>query len=122
MRKADFAKCLGAGLVLGLCFVQPAQSQAPESEPDRVQVFYPKGECETGVIEIEVYDRSTQKWQPHAEHPQIEADSCQVEDPGVLLQELRVRCADPKHPARSSEWLTGVEVFEPLANTRCQSQ
>lgn len=122
MRKTRCAKWWVVGLALGFGLAQEALSQTPTPEEDRVQVFYPKGECETGLIEIEVYNRTTRAWQPHAEHPQIEADTCQREDPGVLLQELRVRCADPEHPARASEWRVGAEVFKPLASSQCKPE
>ena len=122
MRHTRFVREWAVGFCLIFCFMQEALGQTPTSQEDRAQVFYPKGECETGVIELEVYERNTQSWRPHAEHPQIKADTCQWEDPGILLQELRVRCADPEQPARASEWLTGVEVFQPLSSALCQPE
>ncbi len=97
-----------------------ASAQTPSAE-DRVQVFYPKGSCETGWIDLEVYDRDAQVWLPHPDHPRISVDTCQHEDPGILLQELRVRCADPANRARVSPWRVGAEVFKPVAPERCQT-
>ncbi len=86
---------------------------------DPVQVFYPAGDCTTGVIEIELFNRAVNQWQPHPAHPRIMADTCQTEDAGDLLNEIRVRCIDPANPARASDWLLGVQVFEPAGAPGC---
>ena len=92
----------------------------PSPGENQVLVFYPKGDCGTGWLDIEVYDRDARVWLSHAEHPRIATDSCQVEDPGILLQELRVRCADPANRARVSSWRVGGEVFKPVAAEKCK--
>lgn len=88
-------------------------------ETERVHVLYPRGECETGVIEIEVWSRSNRRWVPHPEHPRIPGDTCQSEDPGILLNELRVRCVDPGDARRRSTWLVGVDIRRPAPDSRC---
>ena len=94
----------------------------PTPGENQVLVFYPKGDCGTGWLDIEVYDRDVRVWLSHAEHPRIATDSCQVEDPGILLQELRVRCADPANRARVSSWRVGAEVFKPVAADKCKKE
>ena len=113
-------KALLLWLVLqGFFSASPAMAD-PILGEDQVLVFYPKGDCGTGWLDIEVYDRDIRAWLSHADHPRIATDSCQVEDPGVLLQELRVRCADPASRARVSSWRIGAEVFKPVAAQKCQ--
>lgn len=106
-----------------LSFLVPLTGWA-ESPPveDRVLVFYPKGDCETGWIDIEVYDRDIQTWRAHAEHARVATGSCQLEDPGILLQEIRVRCADPDNRARVSTWRVGAEVFAPVGAEQCPEE
>jgi len=94
----------------------PGEASGPT---DPVRVFYPAGNCATGVIEIELWDRAARAWQPHPAHPRIMADTCQTEDAGDLLNEIRVRCIDPASPARASGWTTGVQVWEPAGAPGC---
>lgn len=97
----------------------PAAGQSSEPR-DPVRVFYPKGDCATGVIEIELWNRAAQAWEPHPAHPRIMADTCQTEDAGDLLNEIRVRCTDPASPARASDWTLGVQVYEPAGAPGCE--
>jgi hypothetical protein len=92
---------------------------AGREPPDPVQVYYPGGRCQTGVLEVEVFSRSLQIWQPHPTHWRILADTCQLEDAGELLNELRVRCVDVDDPARASVWQTGVQVYQPADAPGC---
>ena len=55
---------------------------------DPVQVYYPAGQCETGVLEIELWHRASKAWRPHPDHPRIMAGTCQLEDAGDLLIQL----------------------------------
>lgn len=112
---------LALGLALGFLSVPEGLCQTASPE-QRVQVFYPKGECETGWIDVEIYNRDLRAWEAHAEHPRVELGRCQLEDPGVLLQELRVRCADPHNRARVSDWRVGVEVFKPVKAEQCEGK
>lgn len=87
---------------------------------DPVHVFYSAGACTTGVLEIELWSRTVLAWRPHPDHPRIMADTCQLEDAGDLLNEIRVRCTDPANPARASDWITGVQVYEPADAPGCR--
>ena len=106
---------------LFLLLAPVAVAESP-STGDRVQVFYPKGDCETGWIDIEVYDRDVETWRAHSDHPRVATGTCQFEDPGVLLQEIRVRCADPQNRARVSAWRVGAEVFTPVSSGKCRKK
>ena len=88
---------------------------------DPVRVHYPAGECTTGVLEVELFNRVVKEWRPHPAHARILADTCQTEDAGDLLNELRVRCIDPGNPARASDWLMGVQVYQPASAPGCVS-
>ena len=106
-----------------LVLLRPPSAMAePPSSEDRVRVFYPKGDCETGWIDIEVYDREVETWRGHADHPRVATGTCQFEDPGVLLQEIRVRCVDPQNRARVSAWRVGAEVFAPVNSGTCGTE
>jgi hypothetical protein len=110
---------IGALLTLA-CLAGVALAGDPSEE--LVRVFYPRGDCQTGIIALEIYDRSKPAWVPHPTHPQIEADTCQLELAGRLLQEIRFRCIDPDDPARASDWVVGVDVFRPRAAPQCESE
>lgn len=88
-----------------------ASAQAPEEPEDLVEVFYPNGACQSRWIEVETFDRETRVWLPHAHHPHVRGDSCQMEDAGTLLNELRMRCFDPEGVRLPSAWTIGVDVF-----------
>lgn len=99
--------------------MSPIASWAVEAPHDPVRVFYPAGECTTGVLELELWNRVVEEWRPHPAHARIMGDTCQVEDAGELLNEIRVRCIDPANPARASQWRTGVQVYEPSDAPGC---
>ena len=109
------------GLLLGSALVATgvAPATAGAQTEDHVRVFYPRGECETGVIEIEVFHRASSAWQRHPAHWRIPAATCQEELAGILLQEIRYRCVDPDSPSRASAWTVGVDVFESVSADRC---
>jgi len=83
--------------------VGPTQADAP------VLVYYPAGEC-AGELEVEIYDRGSGAWVPHAEHPRLPPGACRSERSGQLFNELRVRCADPAGRRAPSAWVVGAEV------------
>jgi hypothetical protein len=86
---------------------------------ERATVFYPLGACATGWLEVEVFERDAGSWRAHPRHPWLRAGSCVQEDPGVLLNELRVRCADPGGVFAPSRWLVGVELRGVAAGSAC---
>ncbi|MCG8592030.1 MAG: hypothetical protein MJE66_22260 [Proteobacteria bacterium] len=92
---------------------------APERAPAVAWVLYPGGECETGWIEVERYDREIRAWRAHAHHPRVRADACRREDVSSLLNELRVRCIDPSGARPPSPWRVGAELQKPLSRDRC---
>jgi hypothetical protein len=107
--------------------VPPAASRAPAARADapggkaagRVTVLYPRGACVTGWLEVEVFERGAGSWRPHPLHPWLRSGSCAEEDPGVLLNELRVRCADPDGAFTPSRWRVGAELRERVAAGAC---
>jgi hypothetical protein len=107
------------GLVLAAMLLAGLTQAADRGPSDPVQVHYPRGGCETGVLEIEVFSRSLKRWQPHPAHWRILADTCQQEDAGELLNELRVRCIDLANPGRASPWRIGVQVYQPAEAPGC---
>jgi hypothetical protein len=119
-RARTLATCL-ALLGLGVLPLEVACASGAGDSEDRVRVLYPAGECDSHVIEIEVFDRASGKWQPHPEHWRVQAGTCQEEIAGLLLQELRYRCIDPELPSRNSEWVVGVDVFDPVAASKCEA-
>ncbi|MAJ59787.1 MAG: hypothetical protein CL936_06680 [Deltaproteobacteria bacterium] len=111
-------RCSPLGLLATIGLFSALGAGTPPHDP--VQVFYPQGECETGVLEIELWNRTLKAWRPHPDHPRVMANTCQTEDAGDLLNEIRVRCADPANAARGSSWVTGVQVYEPSGAPGCQ--
>jgi hypothetical protein len=92
---------------------------AVRAEP--VTVMFPEGDCSTGRLEVQVFGRATRAWQPHPQHPQLTTGRCVTLDSGVLLNELRVRCVDPKSRFAPSEWVVGAEVFRAGDASDCES-
>jgi hypothetical protein len=87
----------------------PTTRANPASEPAHVLVYYPAGAC-TAELEIELYDRAAGVWRPHPDHPRLPPGACAREPSGQLLNELRVRCADPSGARRPSPWVVGAEL------------
>jgi hypothetical protein len=107
-------------LALGVIALGVTMGNGPaNSDDDKVSVHYPKGDCETGLIEVQVFDRPARQWRPHRDHPQVLAGTCQREDPGILLSEIRIRCIDPQGTRQPSDWQVGFDVFRPRAAPAC---
>jgi len=87
-----------------------------QAEP--VTVFFPRGDCESGVIEVQIYDRERRLWIPHSS-PRVRAGVCRTEDSGDLLNEFRVRCIDPSGRRMPSRWVVGAEVFRTAPRSTC---
>jgi len=109
------ALLLGAG---ASAVASPGGSRGADLR-DPVYVFYRAGDCPGEALELEVWDREARAWRPHSRHPRVPVESCQLEDAGVLLNELRWRCADEPREDPSAGWVTGLDVFDPEVMQRC---
>jgi hypothetical protein len=87
---------------------------------ESVTVMFPAGDCATGQLEVEVFDRASGSWRAHPSHPRLAAGRCVTEDSGTLLNELRVRCVDPRAHRAPSEWIVGAEVFRAGSAADCE--
>lgn len=105
------------GRLLGLLWLLVSSGVAAQPL-DPIRVYYPAASCRSGILEIEVWNRDRSGWEPHPEHPRIVGDTCHVEDAGVLLNEVRIRCIDATSgpPAR---WRVGVDVWSPVWMETC---
>jgi len=97
----------------------PGFAMAWGSTMDPVFVFYPRGSCSGERIALEVWNRDEQRWAEHPQHPVIPVDTCQLEDAGVLLNEIRWRCLERGHSDQEQGWSVGVRVFENAVMQRC---
>ena len=94
--------------------------QAPSSgTPALERVVFPAGQCPTGWLEVQVFDRAGAKWRGHTGNGRIRAGSCLRIDPGQLLNEVRVRCIDPADERTPSEWVLGFDMPETGAPDPC---
>jgi hypothetical protein len=75
-------------------------------------------DCDSQVLEVELWSRSRAEWIPHDDHALILAGSCQIEDAGYLINEIRMRCVDSELAGRDA-WITGVQVFRPGVVGEC---
>jgi len=83
---------------------------------DPIRVYYEGSSiCDDTALDVEVWNREQERWEPHPVHPRITADTCQVEDAGILLNEVRYRCAGPE----PGPWYVGVDVFRPGVLEAC---
>jgi hypothetical protein len=98
-----------------------ARADAADRIVDPVRVFYDGGDCGTEAIEIEVFDRAAAVWITHPDHPRVPVPSCQVEDAGGLLNELRWRCFEPDAGDFPPPW-RNLAVFEPEVLSHCVLQ
>jgi len=103
-----------AALVL-LALPRPALAWGSTMDP--VFVFYPRDFCGGERIALEVWNRDEQRWVKHPRHPVVPVDSCQLEDAGTLLNEIRWRCLDGERDEQG--WSVGVRVFEPSVMQHC---
>jgi hypothetical protein len=106
-------------LALFALLALPRLAMASGSTIDPVFVFYPRDFCSGEQIALEVWDRTEQRWATHPRHPVIPVDSCQLEDAGVLLNEIRWRCLERGHSDWDKGWSVGVRVFESTVMQRC---
>jgi hypothetical protein len=119
VRPADTLLALCAAIALLSLLALPRLAMAWASTMDPVFVFYPRDFCSGERIELEVWRRDEQRWVEHPRHPVIPVDSCQLEDAGVLLNEIRWRCLERDRSNRDQGWSVGVRVFEPSVMRHC---
>ncbi|MBW2715927.1 MAG: VWA domain-containing protein, partial [Deltaproteobacteria bacterium] len=86
---------------------------------DPVFVYYPRDFCSSNQIALEVWKRDERRWVEHPRHPVVPVDSCQLEDAGILLNEIRWRCFDLDGSDPEFGWSVGVRVFEPGVMQHC---
>jgi hypothetical protein len=86
---------------------------------DPVFVFYPQEFCSSEWIALEVWNRDERRWVAHPSHPVIPTDSCQLEDAGILLNEIRWSCHERGRPDTTKFWNAGVRVFDAAIMQRC---
>jgi len=97
----------------------PRLAVAWGSTMDPVFVFYPRDICSGDRIALEVWSRDEQRWIEHPRHPVVRLDSCQLEDAGVLLNEIRWQCFDAKRSEPDPHWNVGVRVFDSEIMQHC---
>lgn len=97
----------------------PAPPLPTPSAAGRVRVLLPAGDCPTGRLELQVFDREAQAWVPHPGHPRPRAGSCLEARADRLLSELRVRCIDPEGRRAPSAWVEGVRLDAPADPAAC---
>jgi hypothetical protein len=118
---ASLPRWFAAALVVSLA-VPAAASSKPAGGADAhdpVYVFYPRGSCQEDAIELEVWNRESSAWAAHPEHARVPVESCQLEDAGILLQEIRWRCIETTPAALAPAWVVGLDVFNPNVMERC---
>lgn len=97
---------------------QTISSRGRCGQADLTTVLFDKS-CPSQVLEIEIWNRTTNRWQLHPEHPRILSGSCQLEDAGYLMNEIRVRClrmeGQPIEP-----WTDGIKVYDPGIVDACE--
>lgn len=104
--------------LLLLLLGQTISSRGRCGSADLTTVLFDKP-CPTQVLEIEIWNRTTSRWELHPEHPRILSGSCQLEDPGYLMNEIRVRCLRlDDHTAEP--WTDGIKVYDPGIVDACE--
>lgn len=93
--------------------------QWSETGFDPILVLFSSGGCESRVVDVELWSRDQEAWAPHPRHPRLVTGGCEVEDAGKLLNEIRIRCADPTGERDASPWRVGVNVWRPLGESAC---
>jgi len=119
MKPSFCSRLAAAALALAAPASAAAQDDTDSSwATDPVHVYYDGGDCGTDAIELQVFDREDGAWRPHPHHVRVPVPSCQIEDAGVLLNELRWRCAIEPEPEFPSVWRI-FRVWDPDVMSRC---
>lgn len=94
----------------------PRDSLGMRRAADPIHVFHARGPCEGSHLQLEIFHRDLRVWAPHPAHERVPVETCQVEDAGKLLNELRWRCEDP---GLHNPWNVGLNVFDPRVTESC---
>lgn len=87
---------------------------------DPVYVYYPRASCRGDEIDLQIFSRREKKWVTHPAHQRIPIESCQLEDAGVLWNELRWRCVEKRVEGEMPpSWVKGLDVFDPEVMEHC---
>ena len=109
--------------VVALLAISSCSGLAPVSGPvadaSESKVYYPRGACETGLLEVQVYDHQRRRWTAYPEHPRLQAGSCPSEPTSILANDLRVRCIDPDERRTPSHWVVGGRGAVSSDRRRC---
>jgi len=90
-----------------------------QEAPELAHIYYPRNACESDYIEVQVWNVREDSWYPHAEHSLVPVETCQLEDPGLLLNAIRWRCDEPDL-ASDEGWFVGLNIFDPAIVSSCE--
>lgn len=96
----------------------PGQAES-QTDAELAHIFYPRQACESDHIEVQVWDAREDQWFPHADHSLVPVESCQLEDPGILLNAIRWRCDEPDLEPEDG-WYVGLDIFDPAIVSSCE--
>lgn len=105
------AALLACALGVGRSVFAPPVAAAPVAG-DPVQVFYTRKGCLGDRIQLGLWDRAGALWRRHPVHPEVPLETCQIEDAGVLLNEIRWRCIEAPGDQLPAAWVVGLDVFD----------
>ncbi|MCZ6465052.1 MAG: VWA domain-containing protein, partial [Proteobacteria bacterium] len=108
----------GLGALLALAGASTVGATPPWAA-DPIFVFYPRGDCRGDALDLEIWDRESSAWRPHPGHPRVPLETCQLEDAGVLFNEIRLRCVEPVTSEPPAPWMIGLDVFDPAVVETC---
>ena len=80
------------------------------AQAEDAQLYFPPGACETGWLEVQIFDRAQGGFVPDPQHPRLRVGACARERMDRLLNEVRVRCIDPAGRRPPSAWVSGVDL------------
>ena len=82
----------------------------PFGGPELAHIYYPRSACESEYVEVQEWSPREDAWFPHTQHPLVPVESCQLEDPGILLNAIRWRCAEAELE-KDEGWYVGLDIF-----------
>ena len=109
--------------LLGICLWAAAAPVFAAGDPfgptELAHIYYPRHACVSDHIQVEVWDARADVWNPHPQHPLVPVESCQLEDPGILLNAIRWRCAE-EELEEDQGWYVGLDIFDPSIVASCE--